>query len=75
MPSKSGRQHRLMAMAATKPGGYRGIPQKTGRDFIDADRGRHFGGPPKAPLETHHDHAARVAADMHTRLAAGHGPR
>jgi hypothetical protein len=55
-----------MAMAATAKGGYRGIPQSVGRDFIDADRGRHF---------NHHDHAAKLASGMHKRLASGHGPR
>lgn len=62
MPSKSGAQHRLMAMAATRKGGYRGIPQSVGREFIDADRGRKF-----------HDDMAKHAAGMHKRLARGHG--
>lgn len=64
MPSKTGKQHRLMAMAATKSGGYRGIPQSVGRDFIEADRGRQF-----------HDGMAKHAAGMHKRLAKGHGHR
>lgn len=66
MPSKTLAQHRLMAMAATRSGGYRGISQKVGRDFIDADRGKHF---------THHEHARHLARGMHHRLAKGHGPR
>lgn len=64
MPSKTLAQHRLMAMAATRRGGYRGISQKVGRDFINADRGKHF-----------HEAASKHAAGMHERLKKGHGPR
>ena len=44
-PSKSGRQHRLMALVATNPKAAKrlGIPQSVGREFIEADVGKHFG--------------------------------
>jgi hypothetical protein len=40
MPSKSGKQHRLMAMVAHDPGAAKrvGIKQSVGRDFIEADK-------------------------------------
>lgn len=38
MPSKSEAQHRLMEAAAHTPGGYGGVPQSVGREFVNADR-------------------------------------
>jgi hypothetical protein len=38
MPSKTPPQQRLMRAAAHTPGGYGGVPQKVGRDFVDADK-------------------------------------
>ncbi|MBX6392552.1 MAG: hypothetical protein IRY96_03690 [Burkholderiales bacterium] len=49
MPSKSGKQHRLMeavahnALVAQKTG----IPQKVAREFVEADKGKKFAPPPK----------------------------
>ena len=45
MPSKSGKQHRLMAMVAHDPKAAKrlGIPQSVGRDYVEADKGRKFG--------------------------------
>lgn len=43
MPSKSPAQARLMRAAAHTPGGYGGVPQKVGREFVRADKG-HTGG-------------------------------
>ena len=45
VPSKSGKQHRLMEMVAHNPKAAKrlGIPQKVGRDFVAADVGKHFG--------------------------------
>jgi len=45
MPSKSGKQHRLMELVAHNPQAAKrlGIPQKVGRDFVEADVGKHFG--------------------------------
>lgn len=37
MPSKSPAQHRLMEAAAHTPGGYGGVPQKVGKDFVAHD--------------------------------------
>ena len=45
MPSKSGKQHRLMEMVAHNPKAAKrlGIPQSVGKDFVAADVGKHFG--------------------------------
>lgn len=49
MPSKSASQARLMQAAAYTPGGYGGVPQDVGREFVLADVGRKFGPIHKAP--------------------------
>lgn len=38
MPSKSASQQRLMRAAAHTPGGYDGVPQSVGKDFVAADK-------------------------------------
>lgn len=38
MPSKSKSQQNLMRAAAHTPGGFGGVSQKVGRDFVDADK-------------------------------------
>ena len=45
MPSKSSKQHNLMAMVAHDPKAAKrlGIPQSVGRDYVEADKGRKFG--------------------------------
>ena len=47
MPSKSSAQHRLMQAAAHTKGGFGGVPQKVGKEFVKADEGKKFkkGGP------------------------------
>ena len=40
MPSKSEAQHRLMEAAAHTPGGYGGVPQSVGQEFVRADEGK-----------------------------------
>jgi len=42
MPSKSPAQHRLMEAAAHTKGGYGGVPQKVGKEFVKADQGKKF---------------------------------
>lgn len=42
MPSSSAAQHRLMEAAAHTKGGYGGVPQKVGKDFAAADKGKKF---------------------------------
>ena len=37
MPSKSPAQHRLMEAAAHTKGGYDGVPQSVGQDFVATD--------------------------------------
>ena len=43
MPSKSPAQHRLMEAAAHTKGGYGGVPQKVGKEFVKADEGKKNG--------------------------------
>jgi len=38
MPSKSSAQHRLMEAAAHTKGGFGGVPQKVGKEFVKADK-------------------------------------
>jgi len=38
MPSKSPAQHRLMEAAAHTKGGFGGVPQSVGKDFVKADK-------------------------------------
>lgn len=38
MPSKSPAQARLMRAAAHTKGGYGGVPQSVGREFVNADK-------------------------------------
>ena len=51
MPSKSAKQHRLMAAVAHNPAFAKkvGIPVSVGKDFTEADKGKKFGmgGSPK----------------------------
>ena len=44
MPSKSPAQHRLMQAAAHTKGGFGGVPQKVGKEFVKADKGLKEGG-------------------------------
>ena len=44
MPSKSPAQHKLMEAAAHTKGGYGGVPQKVGKEFVKADKGKKFAG-------------------------------
>lgn len=46
MPSVSKKQHNLMAMVANDPAAAKrlGIPQKVGKEFMSADKGRKFAG-------------------------------
>ncbi len=40
MPSKSAAQKRLMQAAAHTKGGFAGVPQKVGREFVAADKSK-----------------------------------
>ena len=55
MPSVSKKQHNLMALVANNPAASKrlGIPQKVGKEFVEADKGRKFseGGPMKESKE------------------------
>jgi len=43
MPSKSPAQHRLMEAAAHTKGGFGGVPQKVGKEFVKADKMKNGG--------------------------------
>ena len=63
MPSKSPAQKRLMQAAAHTKGGFGGVPQKVGKDFVAADKKMKSGG---------------LYANIHAkqeRIAAGSGER
>jgi hypothetical protein len=40
MPSVSYPQHKLMEIAAHTPGGYGGVPQAVGKEFVAADKAK-----------------------------------
>ena len=42
MPSKSPAQHRVLEAAAHTKGGFGGVPQKVGKEFAKADKGKEF---------------------------------
>jgi len=44
MPSQTRKQHNLMALVANDPAAAKrlGIPQKVGKEFMEADKGRKF---------------------------------
>ena len=44
MPSKSGKQHRYMAMIAHNPAKAKeeGVPQSVAREFVEADKDKKF---------------------------------
>jgi hypothetical protein len=44
MPSKSPAQHRLMQAAANTKGGFGGVSQKVGKEFVNADKKMKDGG-------------------------------
>jgi len=43
MPSKSPAQHRLMEAAAHTKGGFGGVPEKVGKEFVKADKMKNGG--------------------------------
>lgn len=49
MPSSSGKQHRFMEMVAHDPAAAKrvGVPQKVGKEFAQADKGKKFAGKKK----------------------------
>jgi len=69
MPSKSKKQHNLMAAVANNPKFAKrvGIPQSVGKDYVEADKGRKFkeGGPMRGKRKVNknlRDEEARVIA-------------
>lgn len=64
MPSKSPKQKRLMQAAAHTPGGYGGVPQAVGKEFVAADKAKAAKGK-KTPQR---DGLAKAAKAMQKRL-------
>ena len=65
MPSKSPAQHRLMEAAAHTKGGFGGVPQKVGKEFAKADKGKYAtGGPALRPTVTNELRNAQFDADI-----------
>ena len=75
MPSVSKKQHNLMAMVANDPAAAKrlGIPQKVGKEFTRADKGRKFagGGEMKDMKQALAAHAAKPASKAHKGLKSG----
>ena len=75
MPSVSKKQHNLMAMVANDPAAAKrvGIPQKVGKEFTQADKGKKFGGS-KAELQSVNkpktDHGASALFNQGGRVMA-----
>ena len=42
MPSKTPAQHRLMEIAAHTKGGFGGVPQRVGKEFVSADKDKNY---------------------------------
>lgn len=57
MPSKTPEQHKLMEAAAHTPGGYGGVPQKVGKDFVAADKAAGKFGPAERRYRSRKDKA------------------
>lgn len=74
MPSSSAKQHRLMQAVAHNPAFAKkvGIPQKVGKDFSEADKGRKFntGGTMKKEMK-----AAKIFAKAGEKKLAAHERR
>jgi len=65
MPSRSPAQHRLMEAAAHTKGGFGGVPQKVGKEFAKADKGKYAtGGPALRPTVTDELRKAQFDADI-----------
>lgn len=68
MPDKSLSQQRLMRASAHTPGGYGGVPQSVGKDFVAADKGRPA--PTKERVGSHpRNHSLAMASATHLHQA------
>ena len=67
MPSTSPAQARLMQAAAHTPGGYDGVPQSVGAEFVQADQGK--------GQFTQHPRARKIAIAMMGKPKAAPMPR
>ena len=54
MPSSSAKQHRFFEMVAHNKAAAKrvGVSQSVGRDFVEADKGKHFAGKKKSAAKT-----------------------
>ena len=60
MPSKSPAQHRLMQAAAHTKGGFGGVPQKVGKEFVNADKGKSMKKANGGPIDDDYDAPPRT---------------
>lgn len=70
MPSTSGKQHKLMEIAAHTQGGYGGVPQSVGKDFARADDKAGITKHPSGSPKSREEHMARRTKHV-TQAAAG----
>lgn len=77
MPSKSLSQHNLMEAAAHTKGGYGGVPQKVGKEFVKSDKGHKFKGGGSSQqaaaaisMKEHHMKPKKMAGGGHPGLYA-----
>ena len=69
MPSKSAAQHKLMQIAAHTKGGFGGVPQKVGKEFAKADKGKEFKG--GGLYENIHKKRERIAEGSGEKMRRG----
>jgi hypothetical protein len=60
VPSKSPAQHRLMQAAAHTKGGFGGVPQKVGKEFVKADKGKSMKKANGGPVDDDYDAPPRT---------------
>lgn len=63
MPSKTAKQAKLMRIAANTPGGYAGVPQSVGREFVAADKAKAGAVPPHHGRGRRGGHVMRRGGD------------
>lgn len=63
MPSKTPAQAKLMRAAAATPGGYGGVPQSVGKEFVQADKMKAGAVPPHHGRGRRGGHVMRRGGD------------
>lgn len=75
MPSKSKSQQRLMLAAAHTKGGYGGVPQKVGKEFVKADQAAGRLKREDPPMKKHSGHKGKMGGDSMMAGGEGKSPR